>query len=69
MLRAKAIWILGLLGALVMIFNLHAVFMNLPDDALQGGVYRIIFIHVPAALNADIFYTIALVTSVLFLAK
>jgi heme exporter protein C len=69
MLRAKAIWTLGLLGALVMIFNLHAVFVNLPDDALQGGVYRIIFIHVPAALNADIFYTIALVTSILFLAK
>jgi heme exporter protein C len=69
MLRGKAIWSLGLLGALVMVFNLHAVFINLPDDALQGGVYRIIFIHVPAALNADIFYTIALVTSVLFLAK
>ena len=69
MLRAKAIWTLGLLGALVMIFNLHAVFVNLPDDALQGVVYRINFIHVPAALNADIFYTIALVTSILFLAK
>jgi heme exporter protein C len=68
-MREKAIWTLGLLGALVMIFNLHAVFINLPDDALQGGVYRIIFIHVPAALNADIFYTIALVTSILFLAK
>ena len=65
----RRFWTLGLLGALVMIFNLHAVFMNLPDDALQGGVYRIIFIHVPAALNADIFYTIALVTSILFLAK
>jgi heme exporter protein C len=68
-MREKAIWILGLLGALAMIFNLHSVFINLPDDALQGGVYRIIFIHVPAALNADIFYTIALVTSILFLAK
>jgi heme exporter protein C len=68
-MREKAIWTLGLLGALAMIFNLHSVFINLPDDALQGGVYRIIFIHVPAALNADIFYTIALVTSILFLAK
>lgn len=68
-MREKAIGTLGLLGALAMIFNLHSVFINLPDDALQGGVYRIIFIHVPAALNADIFYTIALVTSILFLAK
>jgi heme exporter protein C len=68
-MREKAIWLLGLLGALTMIYNLHSVFINLPDDALQGGVYRIIFVHVPAALNADIFFTIALVTSVMFLAK
>ncbi len=68
-MREKAIWILGILGALVMIYNLHSVFINLPDDALQGGVYRIIFIHVPAALNADIFYAVALITSVLFLVK
>jgi heme exporter protein C len=68
-MREKAIWILGILGALVMTYNLHSVFINLPDDALQGGVYRIIFIHVPAALNADIFYAVALVTSVLFLVK
>jgi heme exporter protein C len=68
-MREKAIWILGLLAALVMIFNLHTVFLNLPDEAMQGAIYRIIFIHVPAAINADIFYTIALVASVLFLVK
>src|ERR1700722_14046769 len=68
-MREKAIWTLGLLGALVMILNLHTVFMNLPDEAMQGAVYRIIFVHVPAAINADIFYTIALVSSVLFLMK
>jgi heme exporter protein C len=68
-MREKAIWALGLLGALVMIFNLHTVFLNLPDEAMQGAVYRIIFVHVPAAINADIFFTVALVTSVLFLVK
>ena len=45
----------GILGALLMILNLHTIFMQLPDDALQGAIYRIIFIHVPAAINADIF--------------
>jgi heme exporter protein C len=68
-MREKAIWILGVLGALVMISNLRTVFLNLPDEAMQGAVYRIIFVHVPAAINADIFYTIALVTSILFLIK
>src|SRR5258708_38067314 len=67
-MREKAIYILGLLGALVMIFNLNTVFNKLPDEAMQGAVYRIIFIHVPAAINADIFFTVALVTAILFLA-
>jgi heme exporter protein C len=68
-MREKAIWILGILGAVVMIFNLHTVFLNLPDEAMQGAIYRIIFIHVPAAINADIFFTIALVASIFFLVR
>ena len=67
-MREKAIYVLGLLGALVMIFNLNTVFNHLPDEAMQGAVYRIIFIHVPAAINADIFFTAALITAILFLA-
>lgn len=68
-MREKAIWILGLLAAFVMIFNLHTVFLNLPDEAMQGAIYRIIFIHVPAAINADIFFTIALLSSIAFLVR
>ena len=68
-MREKATWLLALLGALVMIYNLHVIFTGLPDDALQGMIFRIIFIHVPADLVADIFYTVALVTSIMFLAK
>jgi len=67
-MREKATYVLGLLAALVMIFNLHTVFTQLPDEAMQGAVYRIIFIHVPAAINADIFFTCALVSAILFLA-
>jgi heme exporter protein C len=67
-MREKAIYLLSLLGALVMIFNLNTIFNKLPDEAMQGAVYRIIFIHVPAAINADIFYSIALITAILFLA-
>jgi heme exporter protein C len=67
-MREKAVYVLGILGALVMIFNLNTIFNKLPDEAMQGAVYRIIFIHVPAAINADIFYTVALITAILFLA-
>jgi heme exporter protein C len=67
-MREKVTYLLVLLAALVMIGNLHTVFTQLPDEAMQGAVYRIIFIHVPAAINADIFFTVALITAILFLA-
>jgi len=66
-MREKAVYVLGLLAAFVMIFNLNTVFNKLPDEAMQGAVYRIIFIHVPAAIDADIFFTVSLLTAVLFL--
>ena len=68
-MREKAIYILAILAALVMIPNLKTVFMGLPDEAMQGAIYRIIFIHVPAAINAQVFFTVSLVTSILFLVK
>ena len=68
-MREKAIYILAILAALVMIPNLKTVFLDLPDEAMQGAIYRIIFIHVPAAINAQIFFTVSLVTSILFLVK
>ncbi len=66
-MREKLTYALGLLGTLVMLFNLRTIFTVLPDEQAQGAVYRIIFIHVPAAINADIFLTVALVASVMFL--
>lgn len=68
-MREKATYTLGILGTLVMLWNLRTIFMVLPDEAMQGAIYRIIFIHVPAALSADIFLSIALVSSIAFLVK
>jgi heme exporter protein C len=68
-MREKAIWVLGILGAAVMIYNLHTVFLNLPDEAMQGAIYRIIFIHVPAAIGAQVFFTVSLLASILFLVR
>jgi heme exporter protein C len=68
-MREKLVYALGALGTLVMLFNLHTIFTVLPDEVAQGAVYRILFIHVPAAINADIFLFVALLSSVAFLAK
>ncbi len=68
-MREKTVYTLGLIGSLILLYNLFTVFMVLPDEAMQGAIYRILFIHVPAAFAAWILYTVALVGSVMFLVK
>ena len=68
-MREKLTWAFGIIGTLLMVFNLHTIFDVLPDEAAQGAIYRIMFIHIPAAIDADVFLSIALVTSILFLWK
>lgn len=68
-MREKLTYAFGIIGTLLMLLNLHTIFDLLPDEAQQGAVYRIMFIHIPAAIDADVFLSIALVTSVLFLWK
>jgi heme exporter protein C len=69
MTREKTIYGLGILGTLLLIFNFYRVFLVIPIDALQGAIYRIIFIHVPAAITADCFYAIAVFASIAFLIR
>jgi heme exporter protein C len=66
-MRDKAIYILGILGTLLMAWNLHTIFMVLPDEAAQGAIGKMIFIHVPAAFTAFTFYAVAVYCSVAFL--
>ena len=68
-MREKLAYALGIIGTLLMVYNFSTVFLHLPDDALQGYIFRIIFIHVPAAITAQVLYTVALVASVMFLVK
>ncbi len=68
-MREKAVYACAIAGIALMVWNLHTIFMGLPNDALQGFIFRIIFIHVPATIAAYCFYTVALVTSILFLAR
>jgi heme exporter protein C len=68
-MREKATYTLGILGTLLMVWNLHTIFMVLPDEARQGAIGRMIFIHVPAAIGAYIFYTVAVTSSIAFLIR
>jgi len=56
-------------AAALLAYNLHQMFMVLPDEALQGAIYRILFFHAPAAMVGMIGYFVALTFSVLYLSS
>lgn len=62
---------IGLAGAaaLLLAYDLHQMFMVLPDEAMQGAIYRILFFHAPAAMVGMIGYFVALTFSVLYLSS
>jgi len=66
-MREKIAGGLTLAAALLLTYNLYQIFMVLPDDSLQGPIYRILFFHVPAAITGMIGYFVALGLSVAYL--
>jgi heme exporter protein C len=66
-MREKIIYGLGILGTILLLYNFYNIFLVIPIDALQGAIYRIIFIHVPAAITAFSFYGVAVLASIAFL--
>jgi heme exporter protein C len=66
-MREKLIYILGTIAAILLARDLYSIFMQLPDEASQGMIYRIIFFHVPAAITAMLGAGVTLITSVLYL--
>lgn len=68
-MRERIALVLAILGGLLLFYNLHGMFLGLPDEAAQGAIYRIIFFHVPAALTGMIGYLVALVFSIYYLSS
>src|SRR5580693_7227648 len=66
-MREKIIYGLGVIAAVLLARNLYSIFMQLPDEASQGMIYRIIFFHVPAAMTAMCCAGVTFVTSAVYL--
>jgi len=66
-MREKIAVLLAIAAALLLSYDLYHIFLTLPDDALQGPIYRIIYFHVPAAITGMIGVFVALALSVLYL--
>jgi heme exporter protein C len=60
---------LSVVAAALLAFNLYKVFVVLPDEINQGAIYRIIYVHVPAAITSFTCFFAAMVASALFLIR
>jgi heme exporter protein C len=68
-MREKLIYALAAIAALLLTRNLYQMFIGLPDEALQGAIYRIIFFHVPAAFTFMTAALVSMVASILYLMR
>ncbi|MBV8808536.1 MAG: cytochrome c biogenesis protein CcsA [Acidobacteriaceae bacterium] len=68
-MREKIIVALAVAAAGLLAYDLYQIFLVLPDEAMQGAIYRIIFFHVPAAITGMIGYFVALTLSILYLSS
>jgi heme exporter protein C len=66
-MRDKVIYALGILGTLLVVWNVHHIFFGMQGEAMQGQIGKMIFVHVPAAITGFTFYGVAVVASILFL--
>jgi len=68
-MRLKIIVSLAVLSGLVLSWNLHTMFLRVPDELNQGAIFRIIYFHVPAAITSFAGFFVAMFASVGYLMK
>lgn len=68
-MRPKLLIGLGIAAMLLLIRNIYVIFNVLPDEAMQGAIYRILFFHVPAAWIGLFAGFAAMVASLIYLVR
>ncbi len=68
-MRQKTLILFCSLAALLLARNLYVMLLELPDEASQGPVFRIMFFHVPAAWTALLGFVAAAAGSLLYLTR
>jgi heme exporter protein C len=66
-MRDKLAYALLAAGGLFFFVNLYGIFNVLPDEASQGPMYRIFFLHLPAAITCFLGFFTAMILSIGYL--
>ena len=68
-MRLKIILALATLSALLLAWDLYRIFFQVPDEASQGAIFRIIYFHVPAAITSFAGFYVAMFSSIGYLIR
>ncbi|HMD49369.1 MAG TPA: cytochrome c biogenesis protein CcsA [Bryobacteraceae bacterium] len=68
-MRTKVISALVVASGALLAWNLHTILLNVPDEASQGRIFRLIYFHLPAALTSMAGFFIAMFSALAYLAK
>ncbi len=66
-MRLKIILTLTAIAGLILAWNLHRIFLQVPDEANQGAIFRIIYFHVPAAITSFTGFYLAMFSAIGYL--
>jgi heme exporter protein C len=68
-MRLKIILLLCAISGLLLVWNLHTMFLRIPDELNQGAIFRIIYFHVPSAITSFAGFFAAMFCSIVYLAR
>jgi heme exporter protein C len=68
-MRQKLIFSLAALAGLLIAWNLRTIFLDVPDEANQGAIFRIIYFHVPSAMVSFTGFYVAMGFAIAYLVK
>jgi len=68
-MRVKLIILLAVLSGSLIAWNLHTMFLSVPDEANQGAIFRIIYFHVPSAITSFTGFFVGMTFALGYLAK
>jgi len=68
-MKNKILMAVALASGLYLVRNLYVILLQLPDEAAQGAIYRIMYFHVPGWITSFTAYFLAGLASVWYLIK
>lgn len=68
-MRTKLIVLLSVAAGALLAWNLHTIFLKVPDEASQGAIFRIFYFHFPSAVTSFTCFFVAMFSGLVYLNK